>query len=233
MSELRVFVVDDHEVVRRGISDLLNSDDHLTVVGQASTVAQALARIPIHRPDVAVLDVRLPDGNGIELCRELRSRLPELHCLMFTSFPEEQAMMDAYLAGAAGFVIKDITGMDLIAAIRTVGAGRSLLDRSAAEALIERLRGASPRAGSLSGLTGQERTTLDLIGEGLSNRQIAERMSIAEKTVKNYVSRVLAKLGMSRRTQVAVLATQARNHQLAPTTSKPATTSKLLTPPAS
>ena len=233
MSELRVFVVDDHEVVRRGISDLLNSDDHLTVVGQASTVAQALDRIPIHRPDVAVLDVRLPDGNGIELCRELRSRLPELHCLMFTSFPEEQAMLDAYLAGAAGFVIKDITGMDLIAAIRTAGSGRSLLDRRAAEALIERLRGASPRTGSLSGLTEQERTTLDLIGEGLSNRQIAERMSITEKTVKNYVSRVLAKLGMSRRTQVAVLATQARNHQLAPTTSKPATTSKLLTPPAS
>jgi len=232
VSELRVFVVDDHEVVRRGISDLLNSDDHLTVVGQASTVAQALDRIPIHRPDVAVLDVRLPDGNGIELCRELRSRLPELQCLMFTSFPEEQAMMDAYLAGAAGFVIKDITGMDLIAAIRTAGSGRSLLDRRAAEALIERLRGASPRTGSLSGLTEQERTTLDLIGEGLSNRQIAERMSIAEKTVKNYVSRVLAKLGMSRRTQVAVLATQARNHQQAPTTSKPATTSKPQ-PPAS
>ena len=213
MSELRVFVVDDHEVVRRGISDLLNADDLLTVVGQASTVAQALARIPTHRPDVAVLDVRLPDGSGIELCRELRSWLPELHCLMFTSFPEEQAMLDAYLAGAAGFVIKDITGMDLIAAIRTVGSGHSLLDRSAAEALIGRLRGASRQAGSLSGLTEQERTTLDLIGEGLSNRQIAERMSITEKTVKNYVSRVLAKLGMSRRTQVAVLATQARNHQ--------------------
>jgi len=213
MPGLRVFVVDDHEVVRRGISDLLNADDSLTVVGQASTVAQALARIPTLRPDVAVLDVRLPDGSGIELCRELRSRLPELQCLMLTSFPQEQAMMDAFLAGAAGFVIKDITGMDLIAAIRTVGSGHSLLDRSAAEALIGRLRGASRQAGSLSGLTEQERTTLDLIGEGLSNRQIAERMSITEKTVKNYVSRVLAKLGMSRRTQVAVLATQARNHQ--------------------
>ena len=212
MPELRVFVVDDHEVARRGITDLLNDADFLTVVGQASTVAQALARIPTLRPDVAVLDVRLPDGSGIELCRELRSRLPELQCLMLTSYPEEQAMMDAFLAGAAGFVIKDITGIDLVAAVLTVGSGRSLLDHRAAEVLIGRLRRTPPPAGPLSELTEQERTTLDLIGEGLTNRQIAARMFVAEKTVKNYVSRVLAKLGMSRRTQIAVLATQVRDH---------------------
>jgi len=187
MPKLRVFVVDDHEMVRRGVTDLLNEADDLTVVGQASTVAQALARLPAMHPDVAVLDVRLPDGSGVELCRELLSRFPELRCLMLTSFPEEQAMMEAFLAGAAGFVIKDITGVDLVAAVRTVCTGRSL--------------------------TEQERTTLDLIGEGLSNRQIAGRMFVAEKTVKNYVSHVLTKLGMTSRTQVAVLATHVRDGQ--------------------
>ena len=216
MSTLRVFVVDDHEVVRRGVTDLLNEADDLTVVGQASTAAQALARVPTMRPDVAVVDVRLPDGSGVELCRELCSRLPQLRCLMLTSFPEEQAMMDAFLAGAAGFVIKDITGVDLVAAVRTVGTGRSLLDPRVAAALFERLRTATPPAGPLAVLTEQERTTLELIGEGLSNRQIAGRMFVAEKTVKNYVSHVLTKLGMTSRTQVAVLATEVRDHQPGP-----------------
>jgi len=213
--KLRVFVVDDHEMVRRGVTDLLNEADGLTVVGQASTVAQALARAAALRPDVAVLDVRLPNGNGVELCRELRSRLPDLHCLMLTSYTDETVMMDAFLAGADGFVIKDITGVDLVAAIRTVGSGCSLLDRRAAAALLTRLRSAAPPAGPLAGLTEQERTTLELIGAGLSNRQIAARMFVAEKTVKNYVSHVLAKLGMTSRTQIAVLATHIRDHQQA------------------
>ena len=194
MPDLRVLVVDDHEVVRRGVTDLLNEADGISVVGQASTVAQALARAPSLLLDVAVLDVRLPDGSGVELCRELRSQRPELQCLMLTSFPREEAMMDAFMAGAAGFVIKDITGLDLIAAVRTVGSGRSLLDPRAAAVVMNRLRSARPAASPLAGLTDHERTTLDLIGDGLSNRQIAGRMFVAEKTVKNYVSHVLAKL---------------------------------------
>jgi two-component system response regulator DevR len=212
MPDIRVFVVDDHEVVRRGVIDLLDEAHDITVVGQACSAVQALARAPTLVPHVAVLDVRLPDGNGVELCRELRSLLPDLQCLMLTSFHAEQAMIDAFMAGAAGFVIKDITGLDLVAAVRTVGSGRSLLDPLAAAAVMDRLRCASPAAGPLAGLTDHERTTLDLIGEGLSNRQIAERMFVAEKTVKNYVSHVLAKLGMASRTQVAVLATQVRDH---------------------
>jgi len=213
MPDLRVLVVDDHEVVRRGVTDLLNEADGISVVGQASTVAQALARAPALLLDVAVLDVRLPDGSGVELCRELRSQRPELQCLMLTSFPREEAMMDAFMAGAAGFVIKDITGLDLIAAVRTVGSGRSLLDPRAAAVVMNRLRSARPAASPLAGLTDHERTTLDLIGDGLSNRQIAGRMFVAEKTVKNYVSHVLAKLGMTSRTQVAVLATQVRDQE--------------------
>ncbi len=208
---LTVFLVDDHEVVRRGVADLVNDEDDLTVIGQASSVAEALARVPALKPDVVVLDIRLPDGNGVELCRELKSRLPDLNCLMLTSFTDEQAMMDAILAGAGGYVIKDIKGMDLLSAVRTVGAGRSLLDNRAAAALMRRLRDSVQQPGPLAGLTDQERTVLDLVGEGLTNRQIAERMFLAEKTVKNYVSRLLAKLGMERRTQVAVLATELRD----------------------
>jgi two-component system response regulator DevR len=205
---LTVFLVDDHEVVRRGVADLLDEEDDLTVIGQAGTVADALSRVPALMPDVVVLDVRLPDGNGVELCRELRSRLPELNCLMFTSFTDEQAMMDAILAGAGGYVIKDIKGMDLVSAVRTVGSGRSLLDNRAASALMSRIRASATKPGPLAGLSDQEKTVLDLIGEGLTNRQIGERMFLAEKTVKNYVSNVLAKLGMERRTQIAVLATK-------------------------
>jgi DNA-binding NarL/FixJ family response regulator len=216
---LNVFLVDDHEVVRRGIAEMLDEEDDLTVIGQASSVSEALARIPALRPDVVVLDVRLPDGNGVELCRELRSRLPELNCLMLTSFTDEQAMMDAILAGAGGYVIKDIKGMELVSAIRTVGAGRSLLDNRAAAALMTRLRDSVAKPGPLAGLTEREHTLLDLIGEGLTNRQIAERMFLAEKTVKNYVSRLLTKLGLERRTQVAVLATQLRDQSTRPPSS--------------
>jgi two-component system, NarL family, response regulator DevR len=210
---LNVFLVDDHEVVRRGVADLLEAEPDLTVIGQASSVSEALARIPALRPDVVVLDVRLPDGNGVELCRDLRSKMPELNCLMFTSFTDEQAMMDAILAGAGGYVIKDIKGMDLVSAVRTVGSGRSLLDNRAAAALMSRLRASVEKPGPLAGLTERERTLLELIGEGLTNRQIAQRMYLAEKTVKNYVSRLLGKLGMERRTQVAVLATEMREQQ--------------------
>jgi DNA-binding NarL/FixJ family response regulator len=210
---LTVFLVDDHEVVRRGVAEMLDEEDDLTVVGQASSVSEALARVPALRPDLIVLDVRLPDGNGVELCRELRSKLPELNCLMLTSFTDEQAMMEAILAGAGGYVIKDIKGMELMSAVRTVGFGRSLLDNRAAAALMNRLRENVEKPGPLSGLTERERTLLELIGEGLTNRQIAQRMFLAEKTVKNYVSHLLTKLGMERRTQVAVLATQLREQK--------------------
>ncbi len=212
---IRVFLVDDHEVVRRGLIDLLSADPELDVIGEADSVAQALARVPALAPDVAVLDVRLPDGNGIELCRELLSRMPDLRCLMLTSFTSDEAMLDAILAGASGYVVKDIKGMDLAKAIKDVGAGKSLLDNRAATALMAKLRGDAERADPLAGLTQQERVLLDLLGEGLTNRQIAARMFLAEKTVKNYVSRLLAKLGMERRTQAAVFAStlDRRNHE--------------------
>ena len=199
-----VFLVDDHEVVRRGLIDLLGSDPDLEVIGEAGTAAQAMAQIPALRPDVAVLDVRLPDGNGIELCRDLLSAMPDLRCLMLTSFTSDEAMLDAILAGASGYVVKDIKGMELDRAIKEVGAGRSLLDNRAAAALMSKLRGAAERTDPLSGLTDQEKVLLNLLGEGLTNKQIAARMFLAEKTVKNYVSRLLAKLGMERRTQAAV-----------------------------
>ncbi|WP_019926116.1 response regulator transcription factor [Nocardia sp. BMG111209] len=208
---IKVFLVDDHEIVRRGLVDLLAGDPELTVAGEAGDVAGALARIPVLRPDVAVLDVRLPDGNGIELCRDLLSRLDDLRCLILTSFTDEQAMMDAILAGASGYVVKDIKGMELASAIKAVGSGRSLLDNRAAAALMDRLRRSTRPNGPLAGLTEQERKLLDLLGDGLTNRQIAERMFLAEKTVKNYVSRLLAKLGMERRTQAAVYASQLRS----------------------
>ena len=201
---IRVFLVDDHEVVRRGLIDLLSADPELEVIGEADSVAQALARVPASAPDVAVLDVRLPDGNGIELCRELLSRMPDLRCLILTSFTSDEAMLDAILAGASGYVVKDIKGMELAQAIKDVGAGRSLLDNRAAAALMAKLRHDAEHADPLSGLTQQERVLLELLGEGLTNKQIAARMFLAEKTVKNYVSRLLAKLGMERRTQAAV-----------------------------
>ncbi|MEV2226847.1 response regulator transcription factor [Nocardia vinacea] len=206
---ISVFLVDDHQIVRRGVKDLIETESDLEVIGEAGTVSQALARIPALRPDVAVLDVRLPDGNGIELCRELLNQHPELRCLILTSFTDEQAMLDAILAGASGYVVKDIDTLELVEAIREVGAGKSLLDNRAAAALMAKLRAeAEAKTGPLAALTEQERTLLDLLGEGLTNRQIASRMFLAEKTVKNYVSRLLTKLGVERRTQAAVLASK-------------------------
>lgn len=210
---ITVFLVDDHEVVRRGLIDLLSSDPDLDVIGEAGSAAQAMAQIPALRPDVAVLDVRLPDGNGIELCRDLLSAMPDLRCLMLTSFTSDEAMLDAILAGASGYVVKDIKGMELAKAIKDVGAGRSLLDNRAAAALMSKLRGAAERTDPLSGLTDQEKVLLNLLGEGLTNKQIAARMFLAEKTVKNYVSRLLAKLGMERRTQAAVFVSKLGQQQ--------------------
>jgi two-component system, NarL family, response regulator DevR len=208
LAMVKVFLVDDHEVVRRGLIDLLSSDPELEVVGEAGSVGEAMVRVPALRPDVAVLDVRLPDGNGVELCRDLLSELPDLRCLMLTSYTSDEAMLDAIIAGASGYVVKDIKGMELAQAIKDVGAGKSLLDNRAAAALMAKLRGAAEREDPLSGLTDQERTLLGLLGEGLTNKQIAARMFLAEKTVKNYVSRLLAKLGMERRTQAAVFASK-------------------------
>ncbi|WP_205876899.1 hypoxia response regulator transcription factor DosR/DevR [Mycobacterium camsae] len=210
---VRVFLVDDHEVVRRGLIDLLGADPELDVVGEAGSVTEAMSRIPAANPDVAVLDVRLPDGNGIELCRELLSRMPELRCLILTSYTSDEAMLDAILAGASGYVVKDIKGMELARAVKDVGAGRSLLDNRAAAALMSKLRDATERQDPLSGLTEQERALLGLLSEGLTNKQIADRMFLAEKTVKNYVSRLLAKLGMERRTQAAVFAAELKRSQ--------------------
>lgn len=205
---VKVFLVDDHEVVRRGLIDLLGADPELDVVGEAGSAAEAMARIPAAGPDVAVLDVRLPDGNGIELCRDLLSRMPDLRCLILTSYTSDEAMLDAILAGASGYVVKDIKGMELARAVKDVGAGRSLLDNRAAAALMAKLRGTLDKPDPLSDLTDQERTLLGLLSEGLTNKQIADRMFLAEKTVKNYVSRLLAKLGMERRTQAAVFASE-------------------------
>jgi two-component system, NarL family, response regulator DevR len=203
VSEIRVFLLDDHEVVRRGVRELLESDGDIIVVGEASTAAEALARVPAVRPDVAVLDVRLPDGDGVTVCRELRSRFPDLACLMLTSFADDEALFDAILAGAAGYVLKQVRGADILGAVRTVAAGGSLLDPGTTARVMARLREQATAVDPLGGLSEQERRILELIGEGLTNRQIAERMYLAEKTVKNYVSNVLAKLGMERRTQAA------------------------------
>jgi len=206
----RVFLVDDHEVVRVGVRELLNGDEDLEVVGEAGSVAEALARVPGSDADVAVLDVRLPDGNGIELCRELRSRLPDLKCLMLTSFTDDEALFDAIMAGASGFVLKRILGNDLQNAVRKVAAGESLLDARSTAALLDRIRREREVGDPVRTLTEQERAVFDHIGDGLTNRQIAEKMFLAEKTVKNYVSHLLAKLGLERRTQAAVLATRLR-----------------------
>ncbi len=213
---ITVFLVDDHELVRRGVAELVDDEPDLTVVGQASSVAEALARIPALRPDVAVLDVRLPDGNGVELCRDLRTALPGLRCLMLTSFTDADSMVDAVLAGAEGYVIKDVKGLQLVDAIRRVGSGETLLDGRAVAALVAELRATTGKPGPLAGLSEQELVLLDLLGESLTNRQIAERMFLAEKTVKNYVSRLLAKLGLERRSQAAVLVTGLHGAQRRP-----------------
>jgi two-component system response regulator DevR len=211
---IRVFLLDDHEVVRRGVHDLLDDEPDISVVGEAATAEQALVRVPALRPQVAVLDVRLPDGDGVSVCRELRSRMPELACLMLTSFDDEEALLDSIMAGAAGYVLKQIQGSDLVSAVRTVASGQSLLDPSATTRLMTRLRqGRQPEEepDALPGLTDREREILALIGEGLTNRQIGQRLFLAEKTVKNHISRLLAKLGVERRIQAAVIATQAQD----------------------
>ena len=201
-----VFLLDDHEIVRRGVKELLEAEPDIKVVGEAGTAASALARIPALRPDVAVLDVRLPDGDGVSVCRDIRSSMPEVACLMLTSFGDDEALFDAIMAGAAGYVLKQIRGTDLVGAIRTVASGESMLDPEAASRVMRRMRDQARRSDPLAELTPQERRILELIGEGLTNRQIGERMYLAEKTVKNYVSALFAKLGMERRTQAAAYA---------------------------
>jgi len=203
---IAVFLLDDHEIVRRGVRELLEAEPDITVVGEAGTAASALARIPALRPDVAVLDVRLPDGDGVSVCRDIRSSMPEVACLMLTSFGDDEALFDAIMAGAAGYVLKQIRGIDLVGAVRTVAAGESMLDPGAAGLVMRRMRDQAERSDPLSGLTGRERQILELIGEGLTNRQIGERLYLAEKTVKNYVSALFVKLGMVRRTQAAAYA---------------------------
>jgi DNA-binding NarL/FixJ family response regulator len=207
---IRVFLLDDHEVVRRGVAALLESEDDIEVIGEAGTAEAAIARIPALQPDVAVLDVRLPDGNGVDVCRDVRSRLPELACLMLTSFADDDALFDAVMAGASGYVLKQIHGSDLVGAVRTVASGHSLLDPQTTAAMLQRLRDQNARKDPLAALTDQERQILDLIGEGLTNRQIGERLFLAEKTVKNYVSNLLAKLNMQRRTPAAALSARLR-----------------------
>ncbi|WP_306319478.1 MULTISPECIES: response regulator transcription factor [unclassified Streptomyces] len=223
---IRILLLDDHEVVRRGLRDLLGAEPDMSVVGEAATAAQAIARGPALRPDVAVLDVRLPDGDGITICRELRVLIPELSCLMLTSFDDDDALLDAIMAGAGGYVLKQIKGSDLVSAVRTVAAGQSMLDPATTARLMRSLRG--PEQGEQGGpggggaqtvesveLTERERDILALVGEGLTNRQIGRRLFLSEKTVKNNISRLLAKLGVERRIQAAVIATrlpQDRNH---------------------
>nr|WP_203593183.1 response regulator transcription factor [Streptomyces sp. SID9124] len=203
--KITVFLLDDHEVVRRGVHELLSMEDDIEVVGEAGTAADALVRIPAVRPDVAVLDVRLPDGSGVEVCREIRSQDDTIHCLMLTSYADDEALFDAIMAGAAGYVLKAIRGNELLTAVRDVAAGKSLLDPVATARVMERLRDGKTARGDekLASLTDQERKILDLIGEGLTNRVIGERLHLAEKTIKNYVSSLLSKLGMERRSQAA------------------------------
>ncbi|AJZ82003.2 response regulator transcription factor [Streptomyces antimycoticus] len=217
--KIGIFLVDDHEVVRRGVRDLLASEPDMEVVGEAGTAADALARIPAARPDVAVLDIRLPDRSGVEVCREIRARDESIRCMMLTSFADDEALFDAIIAGASGYVLKDIRGEELLSAVRDVAAGRSLLDPVATARVLERLRGqtAAKPDDRLAALTEQERRILLLIGEGLTNRAIGERLHLAEKTIKNYVSSLLAKLGMERRSQAAAYvarmqATQPQKH---------------------
>jgi DNA-binding NarL/FixJ family response regulator len=202
----KVFLLDDHEVVRRGLRELFESEDDLTVVGEAATAEEALARVPASQPDVAVLDVRLPDGDGVEVCRDLRSAMPELKCLMLTSYADDEALFSAILAGASGYVLKQIKGSDLVSAVRRVAAGESLLDPALTRQVMERLRGENVEDERLARLTAQERNILELIAVGKTNRQIADELYLAEKTVKNYVSNLLSKMGFARRTEAAVYA---------------------------
>lgn len=207
MSEaVTVFLLDDHEVVRHGVRALLEGSGGIEVVGEASTAADAVARIRALRPRVAVLDVRVPDGNGVEVCREVRSHDPTIACLMLTSYSDDEALFEAIMAGASGYVLKQIRGNELVSAVRRVATGESLLDPAITGQVLRRLREPAPEDERLSRLSDQERRILDLIAEGRTNRQIANQMNLAEKTIKNYVSSLLAKLGMERRTEAAVFA---------------------------
>lgn len=205
---IRVAIVDDHELVRRGLADLIESDPELEVIAQAGNAFDGFTAIKRYLPDVAILDVRLPDGNGVELCREIQSQAPEVKVIMLTSYADDEALLGAILAGASGYVLKDIKGDILLRSIHKVAAGESILDEDAADRVRERLRKSGSPAAVISELSEQERRIIALIGEGLTNRQIAEQMFIAEKTVKNYVSSMLSKLGLERRTQAASLVTR-------------------------
>ena len=206
---IRVFLVDDHEVVRRGVAEVLEDDPDLTVAGEAGSVAEALARVPAVRPDVVLIDMRLPDGDGAALCRELRDRVPGLRCIVLTSYSEQDALEAAIRSGASGFLLKQVRGPALVSAVRTVADGGTSFDDVGPA--MSRARPAAAGTERLDLLTDQERTVLRLIGEGLTNRQIGQRMGLAEKTVKNYTSHLLAKLGLERRTQAAILATELRD----------------------
>ena len=205
---IKVFLLDDHEVVRQGLRALLESTGSIEVVGEAGTAAEAAARIPALHPDVAVLDARLPDGSGIEVCRTVRGVDPTIRALILTSYDDDEALFAAIMAGASGYVLKDVKGLDLVAAIRQVAEGNSLIDPALTARVLERVRNGPATAPELADLTEQELKLLALIAEGLTNRQIGERMFLAEKTVKNYVSSILAKLGLERRTQAEVLASK-------------------------
>jgi len=213
---VRVFLLDDHEIVRAGLTRLFERAGDIEIVGEAGTAAAGLSRIPPTRPDVALLDVRLPDGDGVEVCREIRSRHPEIRCLMLTSFADDEALFDAIMAGASGYILKQIKSDDIVEAVRLVAKGQSLLDPSVTATVLERLRKGPEEDERLARLTTQERNILELIAEGLTNRQIAEHVHLAEKTVKNYVSNLLSKLGMERRTQAAVYAARLAEQRGAP-----------------
>jgi two-component system, NarL family, response regulator DevR len=207
---VRIFLLDDHEVVRRGIAELLSAVPGFEIVGEAGTVEQALARVLAAKPDVAVLDARLPDGSGIDVCREIRSALPDTYCLILTSYDDQDAVLSSVLAGASGYVLKEVRTSGLVDAIKQVALGRSLIDPAVIAQVMDRVREGSPTDSRLASLTQREREVLDLIADGLTNRQIGERMFLAEKTVKNYVSSLLGKLGMERRTQAAVFGAEVR-----------------------
>jgi len=202
---IRVFLVDDHEMVRRGIAGLFESEADITVVGEAASAAQAVARIPTMMPDVTILDVRLPDGSGVDVCREIRAAHPDIRCIMLTSFDDDAAIYAAVIAGAAGYLMKDVLGGSLIEAVRDVAAGRSLMDPMLTMRVLERMQTGSRGDPRIESLSPREREILALVGEGLTNREIGERISLSEKTVKNYVSSMLSKLGLQSRTQAAVL----------------------------
>jgi two-component system response regulator DevR len=205
---IRVFLLDDHEVVRRGLADLLQAEGDIEVVGESGLAVEASHRIPALRPDVMILDARLPDGNGIDVCRDVRALDPTIKGLILTSYEDDEALFAAIMAGAAGYVLKQIRGTDLVDAVRRVAAGQSLLDPAVTARVLERIRSGIEEPKELRMLTEQERRILEYIAEGLTNHEIAQRMFLADKTVKNYVSSVLAKLGLERRTQAAVLATR-------------------------